>query len=128
MVEQVSEVLKKIQERCAENASEFLPGIEEALEKLDKVEDTEEMAQVFKALSNQTKLEIVFLLAASDFPVCILSNLLEKDQSLISHHLSDLKAAGIVKGKVKGKFRIYSLRKDKLVDMLKKMIEIVGEG
>ncbi len=127
MADKVTPVIRKIEERCTEDASEFIPKIESALERLDMAGDTEEMAQVFKALSNKTKLEIVFLLATSDFPVCVLANLLEKDQSLISHHLSDLKAAGIVKGKVRGKFRIYSLRKDKLVEVLKKVMDLAGE-
>ncbi len=119
------EVLKKVPRRCIEDIREYVEKIDRALDNLEKLEDKERMAWAFKALSNTTKLDIILLLAASEMPVCLISYILEKDQSLISHHLSDLKTAGLVKETVKGKFRVYKLQKDALLDLFNKIGSIV---
>ncbi len=119
------EVLKKVPRRCIEDIREYVEKIDRALDNLEKLEDKERIAWAFKALSNTTKLDIILLLAASEMPVCLISYILEKDQSLISHHLSDLKTAGLVKETVKGKFRVYRLQKDALLDLFNKIGSIV---
>ncbi len=119
------EVLKRVPRRCIEDIREYVEKIDRALDNLEKLEDKERMAWAFKALSNTTKLDIILLLAASEMPVCLISYILEKDQSLISHHLSDLKTAGLVKETVKGKFRVYKLQKDALLDLFNKVGSIV---
>jgi len=60
-------------------------------------------------------------------PVCLISYILEKDQSLISHHLSDLKAAGLVKETVRGKYRVYRLKKDALINLLETLDSVIRE-
>ncbi len=119
------EVLKRVPRRCIEDIREYVEKIDRALDNLEKLEDKERIAWAFKALSNTTKLDIILLLAASEMPVCLISYILEKDQSLISHHLSDLKTAGLVKETVKGKFRVYKLQKDALIDLFNKIGSIV---
>ncbi len=119
------EVLKRVPRRCIEDIREYVDKIDRALDNLEKLEDKERIAWAFKALSNTTKLDIILLLAASEMPVCLISYILEKDQSLISHHLSDLKTAGLVKETVKGKFRVYKLQKDALIDLFNKIGSIV---
>ncbi len=119
------EVLKRVPRRCIEDIREYVEKIDRALDNLEKLEDKERMAWAFKALSNTTKLDIILLLSASEMPVCLISYILEKDQSLISHHLSDLKTAGLVKETVKGKFRVYKLQKDALLDLFNRIGSIV---
>ncbi|MDK2373397.1 MAG: metalloregulator ArsR/SmtB family transcription factor [Candidatus Korarchaeota archaeon] len=121
----VEEVLKRVPRRCIEDIREYVEKIDRALDNLEKLEDKERMAWAFKALSNTTKLDIILLLAASEMPVCLISYILEKDQSLISHHLSDLKTAGLVKETVRGKFRVYKLQKDALLDLFNNIGSIV---
>ncbi len=119
------EVLKRVPRRCIEDIREYVEKIDRALDNLERLEDKERVAWAFKALSNTTKLDIILLLSATEMPVCLISYILEKDQSLISHHLSDLKTAGLVKETVKGKFRVYKLQKDALIDLFSRIESIV---
>ncbi len=119
------EVLKRVHRRCIEDIREYVEKIDRALDNLERLEDKERVAWAFKALSNTTKLDIILLLSATEMPVCLISYILEKDQSLISHHLSDLKTAGLVKETVKGKFRVYKLQKDALIDLFSRIESIV---
>lgn len=119
------EVLEKIPKRCLEDVKEYIDKIDKALDNLEKLEDKERISWAFKALSNTVKLDIVMLLSATEMPVCLISYILEKDQSLISHHLSDLKTAGLVKERVRGKFRVYGLEKDALIDLFDRIGRIV---
>ncbi len=121
------EVLKRIPKRCLEDVEEYIPRISAALDNLEKIKDKDKVSLSLKALSSSTRLDIVLLLAASDMPVCLISYILGKDQSLISHHLSDLKAAGLVKETVKGKYRVYRLKKDALVNLLETLGGVIGE-
>ncbi len=111
------EILKKVPKRCIEDIRDYVGKLDKSLDNLESIEDKEGIAWAFKALSNTTKLDIILLLAATDMPVCLISYILGKDQSLISHHLSDLKAAGLVKETVKGKFRVYRIQKDSLLNI-----------
>ncbi len=111
------EILKKVPKRCIEDIRDYVGKLGRSLDNLESIRDKEGMAWAFKALSNTTKLDIILLLAATDMPVCLISYILGKDQSLISHHLSDLKAAGLVKETVKGKYRIYRIQKDTLLNL-----------
>lgn len=124
-MERGKDVLKKVPKRCIEDIREYVDKVDKALDNLEKLEDKERVAWAFKALSNTTKLDIVMLLSATEMPVCLISYILEKDQSLISHHLSDLKTAGLVKETVKGKFRVYRLQEDALLDLFRKIERIV---
>jgi len=72
--------------------------------------------KVFKALSDPTRLRIVFLLTEKDLCVCELVFILKMEQSLISHHLRILRDADVVADRREGKWIIYkippALRKD----------------
>jgi len=119
------EILKRVPKRCIEDIKEYIDNLDRALDNLESIDDKERVAWAFKALSNTTKLDIILLLAATEMPVCLISYILEKDQSLISHHLSDLKTAGLVKERVKGKFRVYRLQRESLLDLFNKVKGVV---
>ncbi len=77
---------------------------------------TESLLTVAKTLSTKTKLKILLILLNREHCVCEIQNCLEKEQSLISHHLSDLVETGWIK-KRQGKDArqvFYSLTKDGL--------------
>lgn len=84
--------------------------------------DIEQAAEIFKALSDPTRLKLVRLL--NDCPpgicqggaLCVnaLAHQLGVSQSAVSQHLRVLKQAGLVRGSRNGTFKHYSLDPDGL--------------
>ncbi len=70
---------------------------------------TSELAKIFHALSDETRLKILKLLEKGELCVCEIVNALDMIQPKVSFHLGVLKEAGIVKIKRKGKWILYSL-------------------
>jgi len=85
-------------------------------------------AEFFKAISNELRLNIFLLLLKEDLCVCELENVLEVEQSRISHALKILKSAGLVSSKRIGIWIIYSVNekilKSKIVQSIKDEIPI----
>jgi ArsR family transcriptional regulator len=71
-------------------------------------------AQVFHALSDETRLEIVRLLSHGERCVCELQQVLEAAQSRLSFHLKTLKDAGLVSDRRDGRWVYYALNRDAL--------------
>jgi DNA-binding transcriptional ArsR family regulator len=57
----------------------------------------ENLADLFKVLSDGTRLRIYSLLTKAEFCVCEIEDILNLSQSLISNHLAVLRRAGLVK-------------------------------
>ncbi len=76
-------------------------------------QETEELAAVFKALGDPTRLKLVRFLHDLKEPeaVCVnaLAGVLDVSQSAVSQHLRVLKNVGIVKGERKGNSVHYAL-------------------
>ena len=78
---------------------------------------TEKQAEIFKALSDPTRLRLVKLLNECEpgickgGPLCVnaLANRLGVTQSAVSQHLRVLRQAGLVRGERKGSFMHYAL-------------------
>jgi len=71
-------------------------------------------AQLFGALSDATRLEIVRLLSHGERCVCELQNVLDAAQSRLSFHLKTLKDAGLVTDRRDGRWIHYALNRDAL--------------
>ena len=70
----------------------------------------EKKAEIFKALSNPVRLEIIDILVEGEKCVCEIVNELKKyEQPHISKNLSKLKNAGIIKDRQKGLNIYYSI-------------------
>ncbi|MDR7869100.1 MAG: metalloregulator ArsR/SmtB family transcription factor [Sporomusaceae bacterium] len=67
------------------------------------------ISEVFKALGDPTRLEIVRLLIGKELCVCDIIDSFQVSQPTISHHLRVLKQADLVKDKKEGKWIYYSL-------------------
>ncbi|UCE18920.1 MAG: winged helix-turn-helix transcriptional regulator [Gemmatimonadota bacterium] len=65
--------------------------------------------QVFKALSDETRLRILHLLQKQELCVCELVEILEMEQSRVSHQLQILKNARLVNDRRERKWIVYSL-------------------
>src|SRR5437870_7764755 len=71
-------------------------------------------ASWFRALGDETRLQIIDRLSDGEQCVCDLTDLLETKQSLLSFHLKTLKEAGILTDRREGRWVYYSLNPDAL--------------
>ncbi len=70
------------------------------------------IAQKFKALSDETRLRILALLAGDELCVCDLMAILNLPQSTVSRHLATLRNAGWVEDRRQGVWMYYRLSQD----------------
>ena len=68
----------------------------------------------FKALADRNRLRVVGLLAHRAYAVEELATVLELRPSTVSHHLSKLTAAGLVRSTAQGHYHVYALDLDAL--------------
>lgn len=68
------------------------------------------LAQVFAALADTTRLRLLNLLAGREVCVCYLVEVLRMSQPKISRHLAYLRRAGVVQARREGKWMHYQLR------------------
>lgn len=69
----------------------------------------EKVAELYKALGDKTRLEILQMLSKQEMCVCEVIDRLDKSQPAISHHLKILRQAGLIVGVKEGKWIYYSL-------------------
>ena len=70
---------------------------------------TERAIELFHALSDETRLEVIELLRKGESCVCELTDTLDAAQSRLSFHLRVLKDAGIVRDRKEGRWVYYEL-------------------
>ena len=73
-----------------------------------------EIIDIFKALADERRLEIINLLLKKKFCVKALSRRLRISESAVSQQLKKLREAGLVEGIKKGYYVHYSVKKDNL--------------
>ncbi len=78
---------------------------------------TERAIELFHALSDETRLEIIELLRRGERCVCELTDSLDAAQSRLSFHLRVLKDAGIVRDRKDGRWVYYELEPDVFEEM-----------
>ncbi len=74
--------------------------------------------KVFKAVADATRLKILKLLIKGELCVCEIMLALKKPQSSISHNLSILEDAGLIKERKNGKWCHYRLSDGAVIDMM----------
>ena len=85
--------------------------------------DTAALLGRFQAIAEETRLEIVRLLAGGERCVCDLQDELEAAQSRLSFHLKKLKDAGVITDRRDGRWVYYSL----VPEALEQMRAFLGE-
>jgi ArsR family transcriptional regulator len=70
----------------------------------------EDIAQIYKALSEQMRLRILMLLTQGELCVCDLMAVLEEPQSKVSRHVAYLKNSGLIQGRRVGTWMHYFLK------------------
>ena len=81
-------------------------------EELDKKEN------VFKAISDPTRLKILYLLKDTELCPCQIQDALNKPQPTISHHVSILKNANLIKGRKDGIWIYFTLVNNDIIETL----------
>ncbi|MCC5889672.1 MAG: winged helix-turn-helix transcriptional regulator [Alkalibacterium sp.] len=84
-------------------------------------------AELFKAISDPGRLEIVTVLEKEPLSVTRLSIVLGREQSTLSHQLRILKKARIVVSRKEGKKRIYSLSDNHMHSIVRQVLSHVNE-
>ena len=74
--------------------------------------------KVFKAVADATRLKILKLLRGGELCICEIMLALKRPQSSISHNLSILEDAGLVKERKEGKWCRYSISSQAVIDMV----------
>ena len=74
--------------------------------------------KVFKAVADVTRLKILKLLSGGELCICEIMLALKKPQSSISHNLSILEDAGLVKERKEGKWCRYSILDEAVIEMV----------
>ena len=99
-------------------------------------DQVEKLSEVFKALSDPTRLRLVRLLGECSSGVCeggalcvnALAHRVGVTQSAVSQHLRVLRQAGLVRGERRGSFVHYSLDRDGLEQYKTLLLETLGEA
>src|SRR5215813_5656948 len=89
-----------------------------------------ELAQVFKLLSDETRLRILFYLALSphgELHVTDLCQRLGQSQPAVSHHLALLRVSGLIESRREGKHNFYSVRTDHFGELLVSLFSSTGD-
>ena len=97
----------------------------ELIDSLPKDEQFEVYSGKLKALSDATRLKILYLLSDGELCVCEIICALNKPQSSVSHHLNILKNLGYIKGRKDGVWIHYSLTDPKIAELVKELIEVL---
>lgn len=84
-------------------------------------------AKIFKALSDVNHLKIVQLLKEGELCACELTLALSNSQSTVSHHLSVLKNAGLIKERKEGKWSYFRLSEGAIIELLKQVKLLVDK-
>ncbi len=79
-------------------------------------------AEIFHALSDETRLQLLDFLAEGEQCVCDLTDALKTGQSRLSFHLKILKDAGLLSDRRDGRWVYYALNQD-AVDELDELVK-----
>ncbi|WP_297071275.1 helix-turn-helix transcriptional regulator [Thermococcus sp.] len=101
LLDELSARQKETVIHCAETCG--IPDLDREVE----LQVEGDMIKFLKALSNPLRLKILKLLKDNWLCVCLISKILDQDQTLISHHLRTLKSLGLIIERKEGKMHFY---------------------
>lgn len=85
------------------------------------------VSELFKALSDTSRLKIINALILEEMCVCDVAELLQMSQPAVSHHLRVLRQAQLVKHRREGKVVFYSLDDEHVHDIFHQGLIHAGE-
>ena len=96
---------------------------ENLLSQLPSAEDFQIVPELFKQLSDCSRIRIFWVLCHCEECVINLSAMMEMTSPAVSHHLKQLKAAGLIVSRREGKEVYYRAADTRQVELLHNMIE-----
>lgn len=98
---------------------EYRVSCAERVEELrEMIVETAGLSELFRALADETRTRILYLLSKQELCVCDLAYLLEMSLPAISHHLRLLKIMRLVRTRRSGKQVFYSLEDEHVVSLI----------
>jgi ArsR family transcriptional regulator len=112
-------MISNVVERTASTAAPAFPELSQQLEK--------DLVQVFKLLSDETRLRILMYLAREhELHVSALCDRLGQSQPAVSHHLALLRVAGLIEARRDGKHNYYSVRAAHFRGLIEQLFSSIG--
>ena len=102
--------------------------VQDALPFLVEDSTAELLAEMFRALSDPTRVRMVSLLADAELCVCDLAAALGMSQSAVSHQLRTLRDLRLVRWRREGRQIFYVLDDDHVADLFRRGLEHVAHG
>ncbi len=99
--------------------------VSKTVKQLPVQEDINDMAAIFKALGDPSRLKIVLALINREHCVCDIAVICNQTDSAISHQLRVLRTLKIVKNRRQGKSIYYSLDDDHVISLINMSLEHV---
>lgn len=101
--------------------------IEKVLEKLPRAEDFLVISDLFRLMGDASRIKLFWLLCHAEECVINISVVMEMSSPAVSHHLKQLKAAGLITSRRDGKEVYYKAAETNLVKTLHDMLNAVSE-
>ena len=95
--------------------------------KMPEEDELYDLAEIFKVFGDSTRIKILYVLFESEMCVCDIAQLLNMNQSAISHQLRILKQMRLVKFRRDGRSVLYSLADSHIETILAQGMEHIGE-
>jgi len=113
-------------DQCQDKAI-HLEKVQYALKNLPEPDTVQSLANIFKALSDPSRVKIVLALAACELCVCDLAVVCDLSDSAVSHQLRILRNLKIVRNRREGKMLFYRLEDQHVRALLDQSLEHVIE-
>ena len=101
--------------------------IEQELQQMPSAEEFQTVSDIFKQLGDGSRIRIFFLLCHCEEGVINLSAMVGMSSPAVSHHLRQLRAAGLIVNRREGKEVYYTAAKTRQAQLLHHMIEEMVE-
>ena len=96
--------------------------VDQTLKKLPTVDEITGAANLFKALSDPSRLRIVLALLEEEHCVCDIAVICDQTDSAVSHQLRRLRTQGIVKNRRQGKIVYYTIHDRRAADLVRMIL------
>ena len=100
--------------------------VHQTLKSLPSAEDIDQMVDIFKSLSDPTRLKIVLSLLEQEHCVCDIAVLCNQSDSAISHQLRVLRTMKVLKNRREGKIVYYSLDDEHVESLIRMSLDHVA--
>lgn len=100
---------KELENYCCEGHEVHKELLDKINDQMPDTEEINDLAELFKAFGEPSRLKILFALFGDEVCVCDLAQSLNMTQSAVSHQLKILKQAKLITSRREGKSIFYSL-------------------